>query len=115
MVFKVIVYRARRAVVLRPATRAQSATVYWNNVDQEIDGFGASTAFEGGRLTSSQASFFFSSKSGIGLSLLRTMVPYDGSCVTVNAICAPGKSAICNSLSPTGPESGVRLGRRPRR
>jgi glucuronoarabinoxylan endo-1,4-beta-xylanase len=71
-----------------PQSRAQTAAVYWNNVDQVIDGFGASTAFEGGRLTSSQASFFFSPKSGIGLSLLRTMVPHDGSCATVNAICA---------------------------
>jgi glucuronoarabinoxylan endo-1,4-beta-xylanase len=71
-----------------PQSHAQTAVVYWNNTDQVIDGFGASTAFEGGLLTPTQAVFFFSPSSGIGLSLLRTMVPHDGSCATVNATCA---------------------------
>jgi glucuronoarabinoxylan endo-1,4-beta-xylanase len=69
-------------------SRAQSATVYWNKVDQVIDGFGASDANETGPLTSAQASLLFSPTSGIGLSLLRTAVPTDGSCATINTTCA---------------------------
>ena len=68
-------------------SQAQTATVNWNNVDQVIDGFGAAT---GGRsLTSAQAAFFFSLGSGdLGLSLLRTDVPDDGSCSIISATCA---------------------------
>src|SRR5271170_718187 len=70
-----------------PRNQAQTVTVNWNNVDQVIDGFGSANA--GLRpFTSAQASFFFSTSSGIGLSLLRTAVPNDGSCVTVSAACA---------------------------
>src|ERR1700683_680471 len=70
-----------------PHSEAQTATVTWSHVDQIIDGFGASTADE--TLTPAQFTFFFSTGPGdIGLSLLRTEVPDDGSCTTVNATCA---------------------------
>ena len=63
-----------------PHSQAQTAIVNWNNVDQLIDGFGASDAVNGGNnLSSSNAQFFFSQTSGIGLSLLRTEVTDDGS------------------------------------
>jgi glucuronoarabinoxylan endo-1,4-beta-xylanase len=71
-----------------PHSRAQTANVYWNRVDQVIDGFGASDAFESRPFTSAQAVLFFSPTSGVGLSLLRTKVPEDGSCSTINATCA---------------------------
>jgi glucuronoarabinoxylan endo-1,4-beta-xylanase len=67
---------------------AQTATINWNNAHQVIDGFGASDAFELAPLTSAQADLFFSPTTGIGLSLLRTSVPEDGSCSTVNTTCA---------------------------
>jgi glucuronoarabinoxylan endo-1,4-beta-xylanase len=69
-------------------SQAQTATINWNNTHQVIDGFGASDAFELAPLTSAQADLFFSSTRGIGLSLLRTNIPEDGSCSTVNATCA---------------------------
>ena len=70
-----------------PHSQAQTTTVYWNNVDQVIDGFGASDAFTS--LSSSQANFFYGTNPGdIGLTILRTGVPDDGSCSTVNATCA---------------------------
>jgi glucuronoarabinoxylan endo-1,4-beta-xylanase len=69
-------------------SQAQTATVYWNNTDQVIDGFGASDAFESSPMTSAQAALLFSPTTGIGLSLLRTRVPDDGSCSTINTTCA---------------------------
>jgi glucuronoarabinoxylan endo-1,4-beta-xylanase len=70
-----------------PHSQAQTATISWNNVDQVIDGFGAAT--NGRSLTPEQIAFFFSPGTGdLGLSLLRTVVPDDGSCSTVNAVCA---------------------------
>lgn len=72
-----------------PYSQAQTAIVNWNNVDQLIDGFGASDAVNGGNnLSSSNAQFFFSQTSGIGLSLLRTEVTDDGSCTSVSTACA---------------------------
>ena len=70
-----------------------SATVNWTNVHQEIDGFGASDAFQATPLTTTQAAFFFGTSPGdIGLSLLRTAVPNNGDqagdCATVNSGCA---------------------------
>jgi glucuronoarabinoxylan endo-1,4-beta-xylanase len=76
-----------RLLISAQLSQAQTVTVYWNNADQVIDGFGASSAFEPG-LTSAQGTFFFSTDSGLGLSLLRTNVPDDGSCSTVNIACA---------------------------
>ena len=70
-----------------PHIQAQTATIYWNNEDQVVDGFGASDMF-GGTLTSAQADLFFSTTAGVGLSLLRTEIPDDGTCSSVNATCA---------------------------
>jgi glucuronoarabinoxylan endo-1,4-beta-xylanase len=67
---------------------AQTATVYWNNVEQVIDGFGASDAAEEGPMSPAQATLFFSPTQGMGLSLLRTAIPNDGSCTSINAKCA---------------------------
>jgi glucuronoarabinoxylan endo-1,4-beta-xylanase len=71
-----------------PNSSAQSATVDWNHVDQEIDGFGATDASQSPPMTSAQADLLFSRTTGVGLSLMRTVVPDDGSCSTVNATCA---------------------------
>lgn len=71
-----------------PRNPAQTATVYWNNTEQVIDGFGASDATQYRPLTNAQATLVFSTTTGVGLSLLRTEVPDDGSCSTVNTTCA---------------------------
>jgi glucuronoarabinoxylan endo-1,4-beta-xylanase len=71
-----------------PRCHAQAATISWTKVDQIIDGFGASDANEAAPLSTAQATLFFSATNGVGLSLLRTAVPDDGSCATVNATCA---------------------------
>lgn len=81
---------------------AQSVTVNWTKTHQTIDGFGASTAdeedptdpYETGPMTSDQAQLFFSITNGVGLSLVRTLVPSDGSCVTVSSACANQVSDI---------------------
>jgi glucuronoarabinoxylan endo-1,4-beta-xylanase len=71
-----------------PRSPAQTVTITWNSVEQEIDGFGASDAAHYYALTPGQAELFFSPTAGVGLSLLRTQVPDDGSCSTVNTTCA---------------------------
>jgi glucuronoarabinoxylan endo-1,4-beta-xylanase len=68
--------------------QAQGVTINWATTYQEIDGFGASDAAHYYALTPGQAELFFSTTSGAGLSLLRTQVPDDGSCSTVNTTCA---------------------------
>jgi glucuronoarabinoxylan endo-1,4-beta-xylanase len=74
-------------LLFAPRSRAQAVTINWNKVNQVIDGFGASSANEG--LTSAQGTFFFSTSAGnLGLSLLRTGVPDDGSCATITPACA---------------------------
>src|ERR1700752_2830723 len=82
---KTIVILALLAVA--SVARAQTVTVNWTEVHQQIDGFGASDAFcinQAGidtcNLTDAQADLFFSTQSGVGLSLLRAAVPNDGSC-----------------------------------
>ncbi len=70
-----------------PHSQAQNATIYWSNQDQVVDGFGASDMF-GSTLSSANADLFFSTTAGVGLSLLRTEIPDDGSCSSVNATCA---------------------------
>lgn len=50
---------------------AQSVTVYWDDLHQEIDGFGASSADFVKALTQRQVDFVFG-RDGIGLSILRT-------------------------------------------
>ena len=49
-------------------------TVTWDDVKQNIDGFGASSAFFGGNITDAQADQLFDAKKGLGLSLLRIMI-----------------------------------------
>ena len=49
----------------------------WTDVHQTMDGFGASDAWHGA-LTGAQADLYFSTTSGIGLSLLRTGINRDG-------------------------------------
>src|ERR1035441_6831933 len=53
--------------------RAQTCTVNWTNVYQRIDGFGASSAWRG-TWNDAQADMFFSTNTGIGLSLLRNHI-----------------------------------------
>ncbi len=73
---------------------AQTATVNWTNVHQQIDGFGASDAFQGGSMSSANQSFFFGTGSGqLGLSILRVQVSSNGSsapgdCSSVSTGCA---------------------------
>ena len=74
--------------VFAPHSPAQTVTITWNSVEQEIDGFGASDAAHYWALTPGQAELFFSPSTGVGLSLLRTQVPDDGSCTTVSIACA---------------------------
>ena len=52
---------------------AQVCTVNWTNVHQRIDGFGASSAWRG-TWNDAQADMFFSTNTGIGLSLLRNHI-----------------------------------------
>jgi glucuronoarabinoxylan endo-1,4-beta-xylanase len=71
-----------------PPPAGPSCTVNWATVYQEIDGFGGSDAFENAPMTSAQAELLFSVTKGVGLSLLRTEVPDDGSCTSVCAACS---------------------------
>ena len=52
---------------------AQVCTVNWTNVHQRIDGFGASSAWRS-TWSDAQADMFFSTNTGIGLSLLRNRI-----------------------------------------
>jgi glucuronoarabinoxylan endo-1,4-beta-xylanase len=54
-------------------TATASCTVDWNQVYQRIDGFGASSAWKS-TWTTNQADMFFSTNTGIGLSLLRNHI-----------------------------------------
>ena len=53
------------------------STINWQEVHQRIDGFGASSAWRS-TWTTAQADMFFSTNSGIGLSLLRNRIAPDG-------------------------------------
>jgi glucuronoarabinoxylan endo-1,4-beta-xylanase len=57
---------------------AQASTIDWTDVYQRIDGFGASCAFSGQVWSDADADMFFSTTSGIGLSLLRNRIQPDG-------------------------------------
>src|SRR5262249_40888921 len=61
-----------------------SCTVTWTNMRQRIDGFGASSAWRS-TWSSSAANTYFSTNTGIGLSLLRTRI-------------APGGTTVENSI-----------------
>jgi glucuronoarabinoxylan endo-1,4-beta-xylanase len=52
---------------------ARTANINWNDVRQQIDGFGGSSADFIASLTPAQADFFFT-PAGIGLSILRTQI-----------------------------------------
>jgi glucuronoarabinoxylan endo-1,4-beta-xylanase len=60
-----------------------NCVVNWNNVHQRIDGFGASSAWDGS-WTAAQADMFFSTNIGIGLSFLRSRIAPDGTTVETN-------------------------------
>jgi glucuronoarabinoxylan endo-1,4-beta-xylanase len=61
------------------ASGIAQCVVDWNTVHQRIDGFGASSAFTGAGLTAAQCDMFFSTNTGIGLSLLRNHIVPAGS------------------------------------
>jgi len=68
-----------------------NCTVDWNGVFQRIDGFGASSAFSGRTWTAAQADLFFSTNTGIGLSLLRNQIQPPA---TTNAVAFASTSEI---------------------
>jgi O-glycosyl hydrolase len=55
-----------------------TVTINWSDVHQQIDGFGASSAATGDGMTDSQADLFWSTTSGVGLSLLRVQIESNG-------------------------------------
>ena len=59
------------------ALMGNNCAVNWNDTHQKIDGFGASSAW-GSTWTTAQADMFFSTNTGIGLSLLRNRIAPDG-------------------------------------
>ncbi|MGA2178276.1 MAG: hypothetical protein ABSH15_01645 [Verrucomicrobiota bacterium] len=65
-------------VSLTLISHAQQCTVDWNDMHQRIDGFGASCAFSGRTWLASTADDFFSTNTGIGLSLLRNRIQPTG-------------------------------------
>lgn len=72
---------------------AQTATVNWTDVHQQIDGFGASDESHGASMSSANQAFFFGTGQGqLGLSLLRVGVTDGrqdpGDCTSVSASCA---------------------------
>jgi glucuronoarabinoxylan endo-1,4-beta-xylanase len=76
-----------------PHSRAQTATISWNNVDQVIDGFGAARTNGSSMSTSQQALFFGTTPPNLGFSIYRTAVTNgdsdeSGSCSTINTGCA---------------------------
>jgi glucuronoarabinoxylan endo-1,4-beta-xylanase len=72
-----------------------AATVNWYNVRQKIEGFGASSAWRSS-WNSSVADMFFSTNTGIGLSLLRTRI-------------APGATTVENSIMQLARDRGARV------
>jgi glucuronoarabinoxylan endo-1,4-beta-xylanase len=57
-------------LVVAPKLQAQNATVTWTSTHQTIDGFGASDWATAESLTPEQADLFFSTTTGVGLSLV---------------------------------------------
>jgi glucuronoarabinoxylan endo-1,4-beta-xylanase len=60
-----------------------NCVVNWNDVHQRIDGFGASSAWDG-TYTPAQADLFFSTNTGIGLSLLRSRIAPGGTTAEIS-------------------------------
>ena len=63
-----------------PVPAATNCVVKWTDTHQTIDGFGASSAWNNG-LTQAQMNMFYSTNTGIGLSLLRTRIQPDGTTI----------------------------------
>lgn len=61
-------------------TSSGTAVINYTNTAQRMDGFGASSAWDG-TWNTQQADIFFSTNTGCGLSLLRTRIAPDGSTV----------------------------------
>jgi glucuronoarabinoxylan endo-1,4-beta-xylanase len=61
-----------------PTPATTNCVVNWSDVYQRIDGFGASSAWMSGSLSTSAADLLFSTNNGAGLSLLRTRIAPDG-------------------------------------
>jgi glucuronoarabinoxylan endo-1,4-beta-xylanase len=78
-----------------PAITAGACRVNWNDVRQRIDGFGASSAWRSS-WSSSVADMFFSTNTGLGLSLLRSRI-------------APGGTTIENSIMQMAQARGARV------
>jgi glucuronoarabinoxylan endo-1,4-beta-xylanase len=78
-----------------PALLAQNATVQWSTTYQTMDGFGAACDDIGAceDMTTAQYASVFSPSSGIGLSIFRDAVPFDGSCSTTCAWRSPNTLA----------------------
>ena len=55
-----------------------TVTINWSDMHQQIDGFGASSAATGNGITNTQADLFWSTTSGVGLSLLRVQIENNG-------------------------------------
>jgi glucuronoarabinoxylan endo-1,4-beta-xylanase len=66
-----------------PTPAPTNCIVNWNDVHQRIDGFGASSAFNG-TWNQTQANMFFSTNTGIGLSLLRSRIVPGGTSIETN-------------------------------
>ena len=60
------------------ATNSGTVTINYTNTQQRIDGFGASSAWMGSALSSSDADLLFSTNTGAGLSFLRTRIAPGG-------------------------------------
>ncbi len=58
-----------------------NCVVDWNDVHQRIDGFGASSAWDGSTWSTAEADLFFSTNNGCGLSLIRSRIQPDGTTV----------------------------------
>ncbi len=63
-----------------PTPPSTNCVINWTDTHQSIDGFGASSAFNGG-LTQAQMNMFYSTNTGIGLSLLRSRITPSGTTV----------------------------------
>ncbi len=75
---------------------ATNCVVNWNDVHQRIDGFGASSAWDGSTWSPAKADMFFSTNTGIGLSLLRNRI-------------APGGTTVENSVMQLAQARGARV------
>ena len=102
------------SIVVAQAQLANNCVVDWNGVHQKIDGFGASSAFIG-NWAPVWADMFFSTNTGIGLSLLRARIAPDGTTAETNIMQmaqARGARVWCTPWSPPGAfkSSGITSG-----